>query len=130
LSGGGESVRIATNTIMCNALYASGVHLPVTSFAAPASVASSSGRRVPESSTMRLYPNPARDVATLTLGLAFPTEVRITIYDLCGRVVRSWLHHAEPAGTLVAVDDLPVGIYLLRVASSQTVATAKLVKVR
>jgi hypothetical protein len=69
-------------------------------------------------------------VATLTLGLAFPTEVRITIYDLCGRVVRSWLHHAEPAGTLVAVDDLPVGIYLLRVASSQTVATAKLVKVR
>lgn len=133
LSGGDDTARVALNSIMCNAAYASCVHLPATSFTAPSGIASRGPGELPESPALRVYPNPARDAVTLTTALSPRTEARVTIHDLRGRTVRTLSGWADTAGTLQEVlelKDLPAGVYLVQVLAPRTRVSTKLVKVR
>lgn len=62
-------------------------------------------------------PNPARGQATLTLRLAQPAEVAVSVVDVLGRTVLSQTPGPRPAGeTRVPLDlsDLAPGVYLVR----------------
>ncbi|MEP0548440.1 MAG: T9SS type A sorting domain-containing protein [Rhodothermales bacterium] len=70
-------------------------------------------------STLRLhavYPNPARDRATVAFSLAEPGPVRLAVYDVLGRRVRTLAEGPLAAGDHTTAFDaagLPIGIYLV-----------------
>ncbi|MEO1631416.1 MAG: T9SS type A sorting domain-containing protein, partial [Bacteroidota bacterium] len=86
----------------------------------------------PEAATaLAVYPNPARDYATIELGQAVGESVRVTVHDLLGRTV-AVLHDGVAPSAPLQLDTrgLAPGCYLVRVAStasSQGVTTRPLV---
>ena len=69
--------------------------------------------------TLALSPNPASGGAALTLTLAEPADVTVTVYDLLGRAVAVPLAGALAAGTHRASVDVPAlapGVCVARVA--------------
>ena len=76
------------------------------------------------------YPNPLRDTGRLTLTLATPQRVRVAVYDVLGREVVELAEGIRPAGEHEVVVDaraLPSGLYVVRAASGDGVATRSLV---
>jgi predicted outer membrane repeat protein len=61
-------------------------------------VANCSGCATTEVNTQVFYPNPFRDTATLNYELDGPGHVRITVYDMRGRAVRSLVDEAKAPG--------------------------------
>jgi hypothetical protein len=60
------------------------------------------------------YPNPFNPVATIPITLAQAAPVRLSLYDARGRLVRTLLDGALPAGrteVTLSADDLPSGAY-------------------
>jgi hypothetical protein len=76
--------------------------------------------------------------AEIRYGLAHPTDVRIVIYDIRGRLVRRVLHERQPAGEHRATWDgrdgngdlVAAGIYLYRLEAAGLGHTGKIVVVR
>jgi hypothetical protein len=68
-----------------------------------------------------VYPNPARGWVTLSVGLDAPASVRVTVYDLAGRLVRA-LDAADlgPGAHRIALDAsaLASGVYVARAEAS------------
>ncbi|MEP0547439.1 MAG: FG-GAP-like repeat-containing protein [Rhodothermales bacterium] len=65
-----------------------------------------------------LHPNPARDRAALSFTLARPGVVRVRIYDVLGRIVRTPPAEQHAAGeqqVTLDVAGLPAGVYLIAV---------------
>jgi len=88
----------------------------------------------PEAETrLEVYPNPTRGTVTVALMLQEASEVRVTVYDVLGRVVA--LPHGGPLAAgehRIALDSagLPAGIYLVRAEGSGFRAAQRVTLVR
>jgi flagellar hook capping protein FlgD/IPT/TIG domain-containing protein/alginate lyase len=84
------------------------------------------------------YPNPFGARTNVRFDLPRPGEVRLTIYDLMGRAVRTLVDGSLPAGRYEASWDaldregnaVASGVYLLRLEAQDFRATRKLLRVR
>lgn len=83
---------------------------------------------VDESCTVRLFPNPAHDIVTVELASDYAAAAcQMTLIDASGRQLmqRSF---AGTAACQFSIASLPAGIYLLRVATPDGIATRQLMK--
>ncbi len=84
---------------------------------------------------LNVCPNPATARVTISYSLPGTTPVRLTLYDLAGREVRTLVHSKEPAGLWHATWDrtsdagvrVPAGVYFVRFEAGGTVQDQKLV---
>ncbi|WP_412062628.1 immunoglobulin-like domain-containing protein [Rubrivirga sp. IMCC45206] len=87
----------------------------------------------PEALTLgTAYPNPARDRATLRLGLPEAGPLSVVVYDVRGREVAATRGTAEAGwhASTLDVAALPSGVYVVRVTAGTEVATTRLTVVR
>lgn len=66
---------------------------------------------------LSVFPNPARESATLVFVLDWPADVRLVIYDVLGREVARLTDGILDAGhheVVFDASDLPSGMYLIR----------------
>jgi endonuclease/exonuclease/phosphatase family metal-dependent hydrolase len=78
------------------------------------------------------FPNPFRDVTTLTYALPEPTDVRLEVFDALGRQVATVAEGAHAAGThevRFTERGLAPGLYLVRLTAGAETATRRLVHV-
>lgn len=94
---------------------------------------------IPETITLRSYPNPFQTYMTLEFGLPEATEVSIDVYDLLGkrvarliqdRTLDAGTHALQWQGTDTAGRPLANGIYLFAVQTGASRATQKVVLLR
>jgi hypothetical protein len=84
------------------------------------------------------YPNPVREVTQLRFQTPTTADLTIDVYDLLGRKLATPLQGFFPAGIHTfnwqaqnqLGDPLPVGIYLIRLASKEFVDQRKIVVIR
>jgi hypothetical protein len=84
------------------------------------------------------YPNPFRGTTTIAYGLHTPGRVRISVFDVTGRLVRDLVDGDESAGVKQAVWDgrnnsghsVGTGVYLVRLQASSMVFTRQIRVVR
>jgi hypothetical protein len=78
----------------------------------------------------KLYPNPTTSNSTITLELAESAQVNITLCDILGREIKQIYNAFTDAGTFThsfATQDLPKGIYYLKILSGGEVMVEKVV---
>jgi len=81
------------------------------------------------------YPNPFNPVTTLRYDLAEQTHVNITVYDMLGRKVRTFLNQQQDPGYKSLIWDatndygkpVSAGIYLYRIQAGEYISTKKMV---
>ena len=80
------------------------------------------------------YPNPFNPETTIRYDLAKPVEVRLTVFDVLGRAVRTLVAHKQAAGAHSAVWDgrddlgrqLASGVYVYRLEAGDFTKSAKM----
>ncbi|MEL6769686.1 MAG: T9SS type A sorting domain-containing protein [Bacteroidota bacterium] len=80
-----------------------------------------------------VFPNPARDAATLRYALPTAATVRLNVTDLLGRAVLSRTEGVRPAGqheAQIALDGLPSGVYVVRLDADGANATQRVTLIR
>src|SRR5690606_31703522 len=80
-----------------------------------------------------VYPNPAREAATVAFSLDRPQDVTLEVLDVLGRVVRTEEVGSQAAGpheARLATAALPSGLYLVRLRGDGVEATRRLVVLR
>jgi len=88
---------------------------------------------VPEAnptSTIRLYPNPAKENVTVSSQIEIPGNLEITISTMLGQTLLNRVYQHQPAGShtfQVNLSGIRSGIYLLSVESSGSIQTLKLI---
>ncbi|HSC52943.1 MAG TPA: T9SS type A sorting domain-containing protein [Phnomibacter sp.] len=77
-----------------------------------------------------LFPNPARDIATLMIALPAAEQVRYTVYDQNGKMMMAQsLYLKEGSQTIsLAVQQLPAGVYTLVLRGAVTNKQLQLIK--
>ncbi|MDR1883644.1 MAG: T9SS type A sorting domain-containing protein [Prevotella sp.] len=79
-------------------------------------ILSTSVIRLPDKTNMNPYPNPVKDVFTLT---GLPPGAAMDIYDLSGKAVKSQdATTLQNSGGRIDISDLPDGIYLVKAGTS------------
>lgn len=82
------------------------------------------------------YPNPFNPTTTVAYRPASDTHVELAVYDVSGRLVRLLANHRSEAGRLHEIvwdgtgnagEQLPSGVYLLRLLTETSEETRKLV---
>ena len=73
----------------------------------------------PQNSRLRLYPNPSKDVINIG-DLEAETCKEIMIFDMTGRLMKHFTNELS-----LDVNDLPTGLYMMRVVSDSKVYTEK-----
>ncbi len=76
------------------------------------------------------YPNPAVDSVTVSFSLPVESVVELTAYDLAGRRIATLTSESYAAGRHAVewtTSDLPTGVYLLRLNTSDTTLTKRIV---
>lgn len=99
-------------------------------------VGGSSG--VPSLRVHSIAPNPTTGVARLEYELSRPAEVRIGVYDVTGRLIRTLVDSPQAAGMHPVLwdgrnrdgSDAPSGLYFVRIRVGSLVQSGKLVLVR
>lgn len=94
--------------------------------------------REPALLSLRAFPNPARKGCEIRLGLLSPQPVRLTIYDVQGRLIRSFPTpyplHPTPSFLWDGKDDsgseVPSGVYLIRAEVGREKAMGRVVVTR
>ncbi len=84
----------------------------------------------PTSLDVRLFPNPVRDGQTaIYIGEQGPLgEAIIDLYDLQGRLLKSWpIHHQEPTTYLLDLPPVSTGMYILQVQAGQRMWTERVI---
>jgi CSLREA domain-containing protein len=84
------------------------------------------------------YPNPFNPTTTIRYGLPEASDVSLTIYDLKGRVVKSYSERGRPAGwvnyewsgTNMRGEPVSTGVYLCRLVAGEYTKTIKMVYLR
>ncbi len=84
------------------------------------------------------YPNPCNPSTVIRYTLSQDAPVRLTIYDVAGREVRTLINHRQPAGEHAVVWDgrhgsgrnASSGIYVYRLATGDFTGTKKLVLIQ
>ncbi len=78
---------------------------------------------------LKIYPNPASDATTLEYELTETSNLRISIFDVNGHVVRVFAEKSDLAPGLyretVSVSDLPPGVYFARIQTGEGSAAIK-----
>jgi hypothetical protein len=85
-----------------------------------------------------VYPNPMKDQVQIEYSLKAPSEARLSVYDVMGRLVRKVVEGRQPAGVHRTTWDgknengklAPGGVYFLRLNTPERTRTARLVLVR
>jgi hypothetical protein len=89
----------------------------------------SSDKEAFKTEQVRVYPNPATDVVTVSLTMPKTVKAEIDIADMSGRVLLHQDKEKANAGQPqyeLHVDQLPAGIYNLRVKTEDRTFTQKL----
>ncbi len=79
------------------------------------------------------YPNPFNPVTQITFGLDHHTNVKLDVYDITGRHIRTLTDNPYPAGTHTVPFDataLSSGIYIYRLSAGHTILTRKMMLVK
>ncbi|MEM8558756.1 MAG: T9SS type A sorting domain-containing protein [Bacteroidota bacterium] len=101
---------------------------------AASSVANEDEATLPAALTLDpVFPNPVRDAATLRYALPTPVAVRLSVTDVLGRTVLTRAEGVQPAGeheARLALDDLPSGVYVVRLDANGATATQRVTVVR
>lgn len=105
----------------------------ITSLEQPVEVRSSSAEELREPAAMRIFPVPATDQITLTTELGESAgEVTVYIFDMAGHIVRE-RSTAGPADGIFTetfdVQDLPKGIYEVRLKAREQTQNGRFLKV-
>lgn len=80
-------------------------------------------------SRVQLFPNPARDMATLVLQLAQINDVQITLYNAVGQQISSRTYSSvRDLQHTIALNELSSGLYLVQVSTNGVSRTYKLLK--
>ncbi len=83
----------------------------------------------PATSNISLYPNPAKDNATLSITLAAATNVRVDVIDAIGRTVATVANENMTAGTQkvnISTNGLASGIYNVKIVTDAGTTTQRL----
>jgi hypothetical protein len=84
----------------------------------------STGNSIERQKEILIYPNPATDVITIEMGNTEPATIEIL--DITGKVVLIRNNQAQHA--TIDINNLPNGIYLVRVRSASQMAVQKIIK--
>lgn len=81
-------------------------------------------------SEVNLFPNPANDKVHIQFNTTKSEDVTIRLVDITGRMIQSLVMTTEPGQNLAAMDvmQLPKGIYLMELISSENRAVKRFVK--
>ncbi len=82
---------------------------------------------------VNLAPNPSRGLVNLSFALNTETMVKISMYDVTGRLVKTLINETRPAGThTIAIDNqnLTSGTYFVRVETDAGATTKKMTIIR
>lgn len=82
------------------------------------------------SGKITIRPNPASDFATIHISLQSSQPVEIVLYDLAGRVLQNVFSGTLPAGSTsieMNIDNLPAGLYYLKMQGREFSANEKVV---
>jgi hypothetical protein len=87
----------------------------------------------PSSTNLSAYPNPFNSSTTITYSLPYPTDMSLIVYDQLGREVTSLFEGYNQAGihsVSVSADELPSGLYFVRLEAGSNVDVRKIVLMR
>jgi hypothetical protein len=81
------------------------------------------------------YPNPFNPVTTLHYDLSENSDVKITIYDMLGREVKTLINKTQDAGSMSVIwnatndygKPVSAGIYLYQIQAGEYISTKKMV---
>lgn len=82
---------------------------------------------------VRLAPNPSSNHVDLTIALETEGLVKISMYDVTGRMIKNLMNERQPAGTYTLKIDnqnLAAGTYFIRVETADGTATKKMTLIR
>jgi len=79
-------------------------------------------------SEITISPNPATDVITIQLAALPVHKMRCRIMDIYGKTIKAFTWNADKADYRISLNDMPAGIYILRLQSADRNITAKFVK--
>lgn len=112
----------------------------VTEYRAPQPAATAADEDAPNAAALVLtaHPNPFRPRTTLRFAVPRPGHVRLSIFDVAGRLVRTLVNESRPAGQHSvswegrdeAGRSVASGVYLYRMEAGDFVATQRIVRLR
>lgn len=78
-----------------------------------------------------IFPNPAKDKATLTIALSVPADVQLTLLDGTGKMIQQWnVDNVSDQNIPLNIRDLPAGGYQLKIQVGTEQLVRKLVVVK
>jgi len=89
---------------------------------------------IPENFSIHsIYPNPFNPITSMTYGLPEHVNVQIIVYDLSGKEVETLMNGFQTPGYHSVnwnADNLPSGVYLIRLESGEFIQTQKVVLIK
>jgi hypothetical protein len=82
---------------------------------------------------MQNYPNPFNPSTRVTYAIPLWEKVKLTVYDVLGRVVKVPVNEYKQAGTYTVefnASDLPSGVYMYKLEAGNFVDTKKMVLIK
>jgi parallel beta-helix repeat protein len=84
------------------------------------------------------YPNPCRSFTTIDYSVIAPTHISLSIYDVCGKIVRRLVNKTMPAGQHEVIWDgcdnqgykVSSGVYFYQLGAGDYVETRRLIFIR
>ena len=76
---------------------------------------------------VKLYPNPANNNMYLEFGVS-QKNVTIEIYDMLGKLVKGFQYNDESIYSVIPVNDLQSGIYIIKIKSNEGYTVKKFIK--
>jgi hypothetical protein len=76
---------------------------------------------LPEHNEYIVYPNPAWQVATVKFGFETNEDITLELFNNIGRLVQSVFVTSGSRYAEISVDELPEGLYLLRVRTAKDI---------
>jgi hypothetical protein len=81
-----------------------------------------------QSPSFDIYPNPAQGNVIFNINLATSDKVKISVYDVNGKLVKQ-IHHKLTSGmnnVQVSIEDLPAGLYNCELTGNNLILNKKL----
>ncbi|MBL7827911.1 MAG: T9SS type A sorting domain-containing protein [Saprospiraceae bacterium] len=89
------------------------------------------GVKSPEATLgFELAPNPASDLAVLTIAEPLASDAEVTLYDMTGRALRTWQMPAGAYSMRLDLHELPKGVYAVSIENGRLKGVKKLVVTR
>ena len=106
---------------------ADGMYIPIVDISTGANYMESEGLKV-----MRVYPNPAKDYATINYAIDKTQNVKVKVFDITGKTILQKEEYQVEGNHQVKVNlsNLPVGNYYYTIQTQATRLTSKIVHVK